>query len=84
MESIHKFREYLLEETFKLSIVKNKVEILNYVEIGHFDSNKIIVNYKEGTIIITGNNLVISKLMNDCILVEIKITVIELRWYFEW
>ena len=79
MESIHKFREYLLEETFKLSIIKNKVEILNYTEIGHFDSNKIIVNYKEGKVIISGNNLVISKLMNDCLLVEGKIINIELR-----
>lgn len=79
MANLHKFREYLLEEKFSMNVLKNKVEILNYTEIGHFDNTKIIVKYSDGNIIISGNELVVSKLMNDCILIQGKIKNIELR-----
>ena len=45
--NIHKFRSYLLEDEFSMNVNKNKVEIANYTEIGHFDTSKIVINYKE-------------------------------------
>lgn len=76
---IHKFRSYLLEEEFSMNVLKNKIEISNYIEVGHFDNNKIIIKYEEGDIVIKGNNLIISKLMNDSILIRGNIINIELR-----
>ena len=49
MGIVHKFRDYILESELKITILENRVDIVNYTEIGHFDSNKIIVkwNYKK-------------------------------------
>lgn len=77
--NIHKFRSYLLEEKFSMNVLKNKVEIANYTMVDHFDSNKIIIKYLDGTIIINGNNLIISRLMEDAILIKGSINNIELR-----
>lgn len=77
--SIHKFRSYLLEDNFSMNVFKNKIEIMNYIEVGHFDNNKIIIKYEDGEIVIKGNNLIISRLMNDSILIKGSISNIELR-----
>lgn len=77
--NIHKFRSYLLEDNFSMNVLKDKIEIMNYKEVGHFDNNKIIIKYEEGEIVIKGNNLIISRLMNDSILIKGSISNIELR-----
>ena len=77
--NIHKFRSFLLEDEFSMNVNKNKVEISNYIEIGHFDTNKIIVKYEKGSIVINGKDLIISRLMNDSILIKGSINNIELR-----
>lgn len=77
--NIHKFRSYLLEDRFSMNVLKNKIEISNYLDIGHFDTNKIIIKYDEGEVVIKGDNLIISRLMNDSILIKGNIFNIELR-----
>lgn len=77
--NIHKFRSYLLEDEFTMNVFKNKIEITNYKEIGHFDLNKVVIKYEDGEILIKGNNLIISRLMNDSILIKGNISIIELR-----
>lgn len=72
-------RTYLMEDEFKVTYFKNKINIVNYESIGHFDSNKIIVRRVGGSIIINGTNLVVSKLLNDEILINGKISNIEFR-----
>ena len=57
----------------------NKVNILNYVDIGHFDNTKIVVKLKNNDVIIKGSDLVISKLMTDEILITGCYTNIEFR-----
>lgn len=80
MGILKQFRSYILEEEFTFSVYPNKVDILNYDSIGHFDSNKVIIRYDKGTLVIMGDNLVVSKLMNDEVLVLGNIKNIELRW----
>ena len=77
--NIHKFRSDLLEDDFSMNVLKNKVEIINYIEVSHFDNNKVIIKYIDGDVVIKGDNLIISKLMNDSILVKGSISNIELR-----
>lgn len=72
-------RSYINEEDLKIVIVKNKINIINYIDIGHFDLNKIVVKIKEGEIIIKGNELVISKLLKDEILITGNFNNIEFR-----
>ncbi len=76
---LNNFRDLVLEEQFKINYIKDKLNIVNYKEISHFDSNKIIVNYIDGSIVIGGQDLVISKLVSDELLIEGKIEKIEFR-----
>ena len=76
---LNNLRNYILENEFKMSIVKNNVDILNYLEIDHFDDTKIIVRYKDGSLIIKGENLIISKLLDDELLINGKIKNIEFK-----
>ena len=75
----HKFRSYLLEDKFSMNVLKNRIEILNYLEISHFENNKIIIKYEEGEVVILGSNLIISRLMDDSLLIKGNINNIELR-----
>lgn len=79
MNIINGIRSYVLEEELKITIINNKINIVNYNDIGHFDSNKIIVKVSSGEIIVKGNNLVVSKLMNNEILITGNFCNIEFR-----
>ena len=83
MSVINGIRAYILENDLKITIVEDKIDIVNYVDIGHFDSNKIIVKSINKDIIISGNNLVVSKLMSYEILITGEFNSIEFRWYIE-
>ena len=74
-----KFRTYLKEDEFRITILKNKVNVVSHESIGHFDSNKVMIRYTDGTLIINGENLVVSKLLNDEVLVTGVIKSVELR-----
>ncbi|MEG2322445.1 MAG: YabP/YqfC family sporulation protein [Bacilli bacterium] len=77
--SLKDLRTFILEDDFKITYLNNKIDIINYVKIEHFSSDKIIINYNKGTIYVIGNYLYVSKLMNDELLIEGKIERIEFR-----
>lgn len=79
MKLINDLKNYIVDKELKINILKNKVNIVNYKNIDHFDLEKIIINHDEGIIIIKGDNLVVSKLLDDEILIEGVISNIELR-----
>ena len=76
-------KNYILDNAFKVTILKDKVDVLNYLEIDHFDDNKIIIRYTGGTLVINGKDLIISKLIDDEILINGKIKNIEFKWLKE-
>ena len=79
MSIIKDMRNYILENDFKIIYSNNKLDVVNYTTISHFDSNKIIINHSNGSIIISGNNIYVSKLLIDELLVEGSIEKIEFR-----
>lgn len=79
MNIIDGIRSYILENDLKITIVNNKINIVNYNDIGHFDSNKIVVKTDSKNIIVYGSDLVVSKLMNSEILITGEFTNIEFR-----
>ena len=79
MNLLNNLKDLVLEEQFKINYIKGKLNIVNYKDIAHFDNNKIIVNYTDGSIVIGGKNLVISKMVSDELLIEGKIEKIEFR-----
>ena len=70
-------RTYILENEFKINILIGKIDIVNYIEIDHFDDTKIMVRYEKGLVVIKGENLTISKLLNDELLILGKVKVVE-------
>lgn len=79
MQIIKNLRSYLLEDEFQIRILNGRVNVVNYDSIGHFDSNKVILKYQLGAVVITGDHLVVSKLLTDEVLVTGNIKNIELR-----
>ena len=79
MNIINGIRSYILENELKITIINNKINIINYKDIGHFDSNAIIVKTDSKDIHIKGSDLVVSKLMNDEILITGNFNTIEFR-----
>lgn len=79
MNIVNGIRSYIKESDFKITILNNRINIVNYKDIGHFDSNRIVVKLEDKEIIIKGNDLVVSKLMNDEILITGDFTNIEFR-----
>lgn len=79
MSIVKRARNYLLDEIFNMRVLKNKVDICNYESIGYLDNDLIIINYDSGEIKIKGENLVVSKLLGDEILISGNIKNIEMR-----
>ena len=79
MNIINGIRSYISESDLKITIFNNKIDIVNYNDIGHFDSNKITVKVLKGEIIIKGSDLVISKLLDEEILITGNLSCIEFR-----
>lgn len=77
--NFNNMRSILMENKFKINYYNQLLNIVNYDSIGVFDSDKIVVNYDQGTLLIKGNNLFISKLLDDEILIEGIIKSIEFR-----
>lgn len=76
-------RSYILEDEFKITILNDKINIANYDSMGHFDNNKVIVNYNKAgdikSLIINGKQLVVSRLKLNEVLIEGVITSLEFR-----
>ncbi len=76
-------KSYILDNEFKIIILNNKINITNYLEMGHFDNNKVIVRYlnqnKEKTLVVNGKNLIVSRLKIKEVLVEGNINNMEFR-----
>lgn len=79
MKIINKFRSYILEDEFSMNVYKDKIDIINYTTIGQIDTNKMIIYYDDGTIIINGKNLTLLKMLDDEILISGLINNIELK-----
>lgn len=83
MKIIDNFREYMVNNEFIINIYNDKINIINYTSLGTIDDNKISVNSDNKNILITGEKLVLKKLLNDEILISGVIKKIELRWIYE-
>lgn len=76
---LKKIRSFILEEELTVHVYKNKVNVVNYESIGHFDNNKVNIRHNSGLIIIHGDNLSVSKMLDNEILVIGQIKNIEFR-----
>lgn len=76
---IKKIRNFLLEDDFKITILNNKINVCNYESIEYIDNDQVIIKNDKEKLLIKGNNLVITKLLNDEILITGIIKNVEMR-----
>ena len=70
---------YLYDREYKITVGENYASIVNYDEIVDFTLTKISVRYKNKIIIIEGQNLTISKMIDNEVLVEGIIALIRIN-----
>ena len=68
---------YLMDKTYTLTIKNETIHIINYQELEDFYNTKITVKHEKGKTTITGENLVVSKMTTDELLIIGKIKTIE-------
>lgn len=76
---LNRLKDYINEDSFKINIYKNKINIVNYLDIITLEDNRISLKYQEGMIIIKGNNLSVNKLLDNEILITGEIKSVELE-----
>ena len=78
MDIFNKLDRCLTDKDYKIIIKNNYLNIINYNEVKDFSNTKIIVSSRNSTTTITGENLVISKMQDNEILITGQIETIEL------
>ncbi|MBE6157248.1 MAG: hypothetical protein E7160_00415 [Firmicutes bacterium] len=74
---LKKLESYIKDTEFRLTLFKDRLYAINYKKIVSLESNRISFQVNNGEIIITGENLVLKKLLEKEILISGKINGIE-------
>ena len=74
---LEKVDRFLNDREFRFTIYENKIHIINFKQIMTLEENKVSFKSNKKTIHITGNNLVVRKLLEEEMLITGKITKIE-------
>lgn len=69
MRLISRLDRYLEDKTYEIIIKENKIDIINFKEIIDFSTNKISLKCEDKIINIEGKNLIISKMLDDELLI---------------
>ena len=73
-------REYILENEFKITILKNKINIVNYDRIINLTDDEVSLLSDNIKVKIYGNNLLLNKLLDREILLTGKISKVEFKY----
>lgn len=76
MKLIRMVDDYINDKKYSMIYKDSKLDIINYTKIIDFSSSLISIKYNDKIYHIEGNNLVISKMMDDEILITGNITSI--------
>ena len=79
MRLFDRLDRYLVDNEYKVIIEKGRISIFNYVEIVDFSSTRVVVKYREGNTIFLGRNLVVSKMLEDELLITGKLDGVEYK-----
>ena len=69
MGIMNKLDRYLEDKNYQIIIKENQINIINYEEIIDFSTNKISLRCNNKIINIEGKNLIISKMLDEEILI---------------
>lgn len=78
MKLLEKIDNYLTDKEYKIIYKKNYLNIINYTEVIDFTDKEIKIKYKEGITKIYGINLVISKMLDNELLITGNIDKLDI------
>lgn len=70
-------KNIIYDKKFKVTILKNQININNYKEILIFEESQILVSTEEYSVRVKGENLTINRLLENELLIEGKIKTVE-------
>lgn len=79
MKLFDKLDRYLVDNEYKVTIMEKGIHIINYLEIVDFSSTKVVVKYKDGITTLLGSDLVVSKMLDDELLITGKLCSVEYK-----
>lgn len=68
---------YLTYNDYKITISSEGIHIMNYVEVVDFSNTKVVIRYDGGINVFYGKDLVISKLLDDELVITGKLFRLE-------
>ena len=78
MSILDRLDKYIIDKEYKIIIKDNYLNIINYIEIKDFSNNIITIKSIKGITTITGDNLVITKMQDNELLITGTIKKVEL------
>ena len=60
---------YLVDNEYKITIYSDKIHIMNYLEVEDFSDTRVVVRYDKGVSVLVGTNFVVSKMLDDELLI---------------
>lgn len=69
---------YIKDNEFRMNIIKNKIDIVNYIDLLSMSEERVSLTTSIGRIVVKGNALSIRKLLNKELLIVGNIMSIEI------
>lgn len=70
---------YINDTDFQIVYINNELNIANYDRINYMEDEKISLSYRNGTVMVIGNNLRVKKLLDNEIVIIGEIKNIDFR-----
>lgn len=75
----NKIKEYINDNEFRVTIFKDRVYIVNYLQILGLEEERISLLIPDGRLIIKGLNLHLNKLLDNELLISGKVLLVEVE-----
>lgn len=73
----NRIKEYINDDEFRLTVLENRIYIINYLKIISLDDDRISFLTKKGRVIIKGSKLSLNKMLDDEVLIGGIVSNIE-------
>ncbi len=74
---LEKISNYVNDKEFRLTLYTDKIHIINYKKIISLENNYLSILCLNKKILVTGNNLILSKILDNELLIKGNINNIE-------
>lgn len=76
---VQDLKNYIFDLDYRITILKNKINIFNYQKILTLNSKEIVLLIDNNKLVIKGNNLVLKKMIDNELLLLGSITYLEVK-----